>query len=1061
NAAGGGYGGGIANINSAPAIAGCSFKDNIANQGGGMYNSRTSTAGIGTAISYCTFSGNSATGSVISNGGGLNDISNNATPSTISYCTFSGNTSTGYGGGLYGDNSFSTAISASYLHSCVFNGNTAAYIGGGVRNNAYNFSYKIDSCTFNGNRAGDLGGGMFATCTGTITVAPVIAYCTFSADTAISGGGLHCGYGRTDANNCSFTQNMANSGGGLYTESSWNCDFWNNVFSGNTATLRGAGMYTAYAGSGTRISGCLFSGNAAGIGGGGLCDSTSNPSVINCTFAGNAAPTGVGIYNIVYAAPAITNSIIWDGANSITDSSSTDTVSYSIVQGGYSGSTNLSTNPGFVIPVSSTLAPTVTGNYRLSSGSPAIDAGNGSPFIDSTDLTGNARVYGTKVDMGAYESQCFLPAITGKDSLCLFTTTLLSNTTSGGTWSSSNPTIATISTTGLVTGVTAGTDTITYSVTSPCTTSITKIITVNALPAVATTTGSGALCMGSSITLSNAVTGGAWTSSNSSVATVNSSGVVSGVSAAGVDTISYTVTNSFGCINSASRSVTVNAVPAAPTITSPVTYCQNATAIQLSATGSSLGWYTTATGGTLSSAAPTPVTTSAGTTGYWVSQTNSAGCESPRAQITVNVLPTPAKPTISGTTPVCAGDTLHLFASTSATHPVFNWTGTGFSSALQNPVIANTTASAAGVYLLSVTDSGCVSATDTLVVVVSCLDSVWPGDANYDKTVDNTDALEIALTMGSTGSARSSASILWQPVYCRDWASQLLGNPTANRKHADCDGNGTVGFSDTLAVTANYGLTYPKGIHTAAKKTAGLPDLYFDLSGIIPMAGNTISIPIKLGTSTTPISKMAGIAARIMIADVTPANIPALSYGGSWLGGTGSTLHFAKAISNGRLDWAYARTDHGNTAGFGTLAVLTLTLPAGSQGQQMRLYFDEVSLVDSNGEKITQVNIVDDTLTILKDNTGISGNTTGLPMLLVLPNPSSAACTAQLTLPVAGNYSLELRDLSGKLIWQSSGNAKAGLQSISLPTDALSAGVYLVSLHSEGRVAMPVRWIKE
>ncbi|MEO6834281.1 MAG: hypothetical protein ABI169_18885, partial [Chitinophagaceae bacterium] len=77
NAAGGGYGGGIANINSAPAIASCSFRDNIAKQGGGMYNSRTSAAGVGSVISYCTFSGNSATGSLISNGGGLSDISNN------------------------------------------------------------------------------------------------------------------------------------------------------------------------------------------------------------------------------------------------------------------------------------------------------------------------------------------------------------------------------------------------------------------------------------------------------------------------------------------------------------------------------------------------------------------------------------------------------------------------------------------------------------------------------------------------------------------------------------------------------------------------------------------------------------------------------------------------------------------------------------------------------------------------------------------------------------------------------------------------------------------------
>lgn len=75
--------------------------------------------------------------------------------------------------------------------------------------------------------------------------------------------------------------------------------------------------------------------------------------------------------------------------------------------------------------------------------------------------------------------------------------------------------------------------------------------------------------------------------------------------------------------------------PAAPGVTSPVNYCLNATASPLTATGSNLLWYTTPTGGTGSSTAPTPSTTTAGTTSYYVSQT--IGCESPRAQIDVIV----------------------------------------------------------------------------------------------------------------------------------------------------------------------------------------------------------------------------------------------------------------------------------------------------------------------------------------------------------------------------------------------------------------------------------------
>ena len=79
--------------------------------------------------------------------------------------------------------------------------------------------------------------------------------------------------------------------------------------------------------------------------------------------------------------------------------------------------------------------------------------------------------------------------------------------------------------------------------------------------------------------------------------------------------------------------------PAAPSVTSPVNYCLNATASALTATGTSLTWYASDQV-TVLPGAPTPVTTSTGSTSYYVSQT--IGCESAKAQIVVNVnsLPT-------------------------------------------------------------------------------------------------------------------------------------------------------------------------------------------------------------------------------------------------------------------------------------------------------------------------------------------------------------------------------------------------------------------------------------
>jgi hypothetical protein len=90
---------------------------------------------------------------------------------------------------------------------------------------------------------------------------------------------------------------------------------------------------------------------------------------------------------------------------------------------------------------------------------------------------------------------------------------------------------------------------------------------------------------------------------------------------------------------------TGSVIPSAATVTTPVTYTQNDIASPLTATaganGSGLLWYTTATGGTSSTTAPTPSTATVGSTSYWVSSTNANGCESERTEmiVTVNAAP--------------------------------------------------------------------------------------------------------------------------------------------------------------------------------------------------------------------------------------------------------------------------------------------------------------------------------------------------------------------------------------------------------------------------------------
>ena len=127
----------------------------------------------------------------------------------------------------------------------------------------------------------------------------------------------------------------------------------------------------------------------------------------------------------------------------------------------------------------------------------------------------------------------------------------MTDSTFGGTWASSNTSIATITLTGGVAGgLIAGTVTVSYTV-GGC--PATATLTVNPLPAAIV--GNPSACLGSSTPLTDATPGGTWSSSSPLIAPV-SFGSVFGV-ALGTAIITYTLPT--GCI--ATVMVTVDRVP--------------------------------------------------------------------------------------------------------------------------------------------------------------------------------------------------------------------------------------------------------------------------------------------------------------------------------------------------------------------------------------------------------------------------------------------------------------------------------------------------------------------
>ncbi len=322
-------------------------------------------------------------------------------------------------------------------------------------------------------------------------------------------------------------------------------------------------------------------------------------------------------------------------------------------------------------------------------------------------VTAGTAIISYTLSTGCYDTTTFTvksapSAIAGNTSVCVGATTALSNTVSGGVWSSGTTTMATISTSGVVSGVAAGTPLVGYKLGDGCATSIT--ITVNPNPAAIT--GTTNACEGATSTLNDATTLGTWTSSNTSTATVNTSTkVVTGVTA-GSTTISYTL--STGCY--ATTAFTVNNTPAP--IVGNTTVCALSTTT-LSDNDAGGTWASSATGNAtvgLSTGVVNGVASGSPTITYTLAD----GCI---AGTTVTVNPIPAA--ITGTTNVCTGATSTLNDATASG----TWTSSNTSVATVNTSTKVVSGITAGTSTISYTlATGCgISTTFTVNQAPSAL----------------------------------------------------------------------------------------------------------------------------------------------------------------------------------------------------------------------------------------------------------------------------------------------------------------------------------------------------
>lgn len=271
-------------------------------------------------------------------------------------------------------------------------------------------------------------------------------------------------------------------------------------------------------------------------------------------------------------------------------------------------------------------------------------------------------VYTINNTCGTFTSNAFLRVdtavtaapIVGPSHVCVGGTVVLSNANVLGTgvWSFSNGN-ASITSAGLVSGVSAGLDTVTYNFTNGCSSvSSSMEVLVEAPIPVGTIAGPSAVCRGSWITLTSSVMGGVWISSNPSVAVVSSVGNVTGV-AYGTSVISYYRSNSCGA-SVATHLVNVDAVAATITGIDSVGIDSVRTLSNLVAGGE---WTSSNVSvATVGSSSGVVTGVAVGTSVISYAVTNTCGTTASSVVMHVGALPNAG--TLSGPDTVCVGDTV-------------------------------------------------------------------------------------------------------------------------------------------------------------------------------------------------------------------------------------------------------------------------------------------------------------------------------------------------------------------------------------------------------------------
>lgn len=354
-------------------------------------------------------------------------------------------------------------------------------------------------------------------------------------------------------------------------------------------------------------------------------------------------------------------------------------------------------------------------------------------------------------------------------------------------------------------------------------------------------------------------------------------------------------------------------------------------------------------------------------------------------------------------------------------------------------------ASELGQYICLSYYQGCNTITHSFVVA-ECQqagDEVWPGDANADNIVTNTDALYLGLAFNQTGPIRPAATLNWVGQPCPDWTFNFAQN-NENLKHADCDGNGIINFDDTLAIDFNYLNTHNK---FEAAPAGGNPLLWIEATPDTVGLEQAIDITVHLATADLPVDSLHGVAFSLTFDEtVLSASGSSVHFENGVLGTPGlDVLTFQKILfSDGAIDLAITRNTLENFNGYGPIAHARIVTTDNLSGMHdLPIGISNVFAITASEHEVA-LSVRPDTVVIDPNKVGIEEGQ--LRNVLIYPNPATSVVNIS---GLTGNGVASVLNTMGQEVMATTFRY---LDRMALNLSQLADGVYLIQIRTESGI---------